>query len=297
MISLRRGCRSSAPDEHQAQQMDGGLRMPAPARRFQHTARARLQVGVVGLPHGLGRQVRMDVDRHVEIDGRRQQAVVARMIEEAAFGRAVDERADEAQLLHRAPKLARDSIGALHGQHGEARKARRVPGNRGCQVVVHLAGKRHAVRARHEIGAGARIGQHLHRDPGLVHGAEALLADLRRQLQRVGGIGRRRPRPEPAPADDGPIDPAHQLRRREMLLERDDTHRQSPPPLLIAASLTPGKAAIHHEPGTSAASPAHRTLDPRAARALVPGIDEREPWSAAQPDPPLPLAGEGLGVG
>ena len=42
----------------------------------------------------------MNVDRHVELDRGGEQAVVTRIVEEAAFGRAVDHGADEAELLH-----------------------------------------------------------------------------------------------------------------------------------------------------------------------------------------------------
>ena len=48
----------------------------------------------------------------------------------------------------------------------------------GRQVVVQLAGERDAVRAGHQIGAGAGVGEHLHRDAGVVHRLEPLLADL-----------------------------------------------------------------------------------------------------------------------
>ena len=40
----------------------------------------------------------MDIDGHVQLHGRRQQTIVARVIEEAAFGRAVDERTDETKV-------------------------------------------------------------------------------------------------------------------------------------------------------------------------------------------------------
>ena len=63
----------------------------------------------------------MDVDRHVELHGRREETIIARVIEEAALGRAVDERTHEAQVLHGAHELVSASVGALHRQRGEAR--------------------------------------------------------------------------------------------------------------------------------------------------------------------------------
>jgi hypothetical protein len=41
----------------------------------------------------------MDIDRYVELHGRRQQTIIARVIEEAALGRAVDERTDKPRSL------------------------------------------------------------------------------------------------------------------------------------------------------------------------------------------------------
>jgi hypothetical protein len=61
----------------------------------------------------------MDVDRHVKLHGRCEETVIARVIEEAALGRAIDQRTHEA--LHGAHELARASVRALHRQRGEAR--------------------------------------------------------------------------------------------------------------------------------------------------------------------------------
>ena len=97
MMSLSRGCRSSAPaSTMRSTWIAVSECQPQPAG-LEHAACARRQIGEVGLPHGLRREVRVDVDRHVEVHRRRQQAVIARVIEKAALGRAVDERTDEAQ--------------------------------------------------------------------------------------------------------------------------------------------------------------------------------------------------------
>ena len=57
----------------------------------------------------------------VELHGRREETIIARVIEEAALGRAVDERTHEAQVLHSAHELVSAIVGALHRQRGEAR--------------------------------------------------------------------------------------------------------------------------------------------------------------------------------
>ena len=143
-----------AGDDH-AQQMHGGLRMPAPAGGFQYARGAFGQAGEVGEAHRLRRDVRMNVDRNVELDRGGEQLVVARIVEEAAFGRAVDHGAEKAELLDRAAQLDGDGVRVLHRQIGEAGKAVRMAGDRLCQVVVGLARHRHAVGAGHEVGAGA----------------------------------------------------------------------------------------------------------------------------------------------
>ena len=133
------------------------------------------------------------------------------MVEEAALGGAVDERADETEVLHAPLELRRAGVRALHRQHGEAREALGMLGDRGGQMVVHLARHGDAVGAGHEIGAGAGVGEHLHGDAGLVHRREALLADLG-QRARAGSarsVGAS-PRPEAAPAIALGVDPADQ---------------------------------------------------------------------------------------
>ena len=144
----------------------------------------------------------MDVDRHVEFHGRGQQTVIARVIEEAALRRAVDERTDETQLLHRARQLGSAGVGALHRQRGKAREAIGMAGDGRRQVVVHLARNGDALGTRHEIGARTGVGEHLHGDARLIHRLQAPLADLGQQLERVRAVRGHRSRPE-APAADG----------------------------------------------------------------------------------------------
>ncbi len=215
------------PCQHHAQQVDCRLRMPAPAALLDHAGRARRQIIVIGLPHGLGCQVRVDVDRHIEIYGGRQQAIVARVVEKAPFRRAVHERADKAQLLHRAHQLSSAGVGALHRQHREAREAIRMAGDGRCQMVVHLARDGDALGARHEVRAGTGVGEHLDGDAGLVHGPQAPLADLGQQLAEVWALRGRCSRPETAAGDGGRIDTADQGGNGEMLFKGDDTHALS----------------------------------------------------------------------
>ena len=58
--------------------------------------------------------MRVYIDRHVKLDRRREQTIVARVIEETALRRAIDHGADEAEFLDRAHKLGGRRIRALH---------------------------------------------------------------------------------------------------------------------------------------------------------------------------------------
>ena len=201
MMSFSRGWRSSVAGQHHAQDVDSRLRMPAPAGLFEHAGSTRRQIGVVGQPNRLRCDVRVDVDRHVEVHRRCQQAVIARVIEKAALGDPIDECTDEAKLLHRPYQLGNAGVGALHRQHGKAREPARIAGDGHRQMVVHLSRDGDAVRARHEVGTRTGVGEHLHRDAGLVHGLQASLADLGQHVERVGAIRALCARPEAAPAD------------------------------------------------------------------------------------------------
>ena len=120
------------------------------------------------------------------------------MIEEAAFGGAVDHGAEKAELLHRAPELDRTGIGALQRQRGEAFEAVGMARDLLCQMIVDVLCGCHAVGTRNEIWAGAGIGQHLYADACGIHGLETLLGELGQQLHRIGRAGRKIPRPEAA---------------------------------------------------------------------------------------------------
>src|SRR6266852_9421181 len=151
--------------------------MPAPSGAFEHAAGARWKISKIGLPNGFGRKVRMDIDRYVELHGRRQQTIIARVIEEAALGRAVDERTDKTKVPNRTNELDNRGIRALHWQYGEPRKTFGVTVD-GCrQMVVHRPRNPDTIGAGHEIGAGAAVGEHLHGDAGLIHGLQAPLAN------------------------------------------------------------------------------------------------------------------------
>jgi len=111
----------------------------------------------------------MNVDRHVKLCRGGKQAVKARVIEEAAFGRAIDHCTDEAEFFDRTLELDRGCVRTLQGQTGEAGEAVGVARDCRSQMIVELTGERDTVGAGKQIRAWAAIGKHLHGDAGLVH--------------------------------------------------------------------------------------------------------------------------------
>ena len=227
--------------EHHAEQMDRGLRMPAPAGGLEHALRAFGRSGVVGLPHGSGRQVRMDVDRHVEFDGRGEQSVIARMIEETALGGAVDQRAEKRSSFTRARSSAAQASGLCIGS--AAKPAKRS----GCRATAAARWSFISRAMATPSGPGTRSG------PGPLCDSTCMVMpassiDLSRfspisgsKLHRVRPAGRRLARLEAAPGHDGWIDALDQGRDGEMLFERNDTHGRFSPhcSVWLSHSLSP----------------------------------------------------------
>ena len=79
----------------------------------------------------------MDIDGNVQLHSRRQQTIVARVIEEAAFGRAVDERTDETKVPNCTNEPGNCGIRAPHWQHSKSRETFGVTGDSCRQMVVH----------------------------------------------------------------------------------------------------------------------------------------------------------------
>src|SRR5882724_940696 len=121
----------------------------------------------VDLRRARQRIARMQVERHVELLALRPEPGVARIIKVdrrvriADLREAVDERAAEAELLHRARQLARRGVGILHGERGEPLEA--------LGALRHLAREEIVCAARH-IGGPPGIGNGL--DGGRVEGQD-----------------------------------------------------------------------------------------------------------------------------
>jgi len=116
------------------------------------------------------------------------------MIEEMPIGRAIHHRTNKAVLFHRAMKLLCRIVGAQHRQRGKSCKAIGMFRASGGQIIVNLAGHGDAIRARHQIRAGAAIRQHFDINAGLIHQLQTLLADLGQQREWIGYVRTRRSR-------------------------------------------------------------------------------------------------------
>ena len=97
-------------------------------------------------------------------------------------------------------------------------------GNRFGQYVIDVARKRDALCAGEQIGAGPGCGQHMHRDPGLVHLGKAHRPEIRKLVGKRPAKARRK-----AKAGDGVgVDPSHKRRDVEVFLKGDNAHSGFP---------------------------------------------------------------------
>ena len=97
--------------DDEAQQVQGGLRVPAPAGDREKVAEVAGQAAEVGLHDGVGRRRGMEIDRYVEGDGGFEDGRETRIVEEEAAGGAVEHGPLEAELRDGAGELLRCPIG------------------------------------------------------------------------------------------------------------------------------------------------------------------------------------------
>jgi hypothetical protein len=108
--------RVEQPRADQPQRMHGGLGVKRPIRPKQPV------VALVGRDRTGQRIARMQVERHAEVRDRLperpvlRQVVIERAVGLTGLGKAVHQRADEAELLHAARQLFRGGLRVLHRQ-------------------------------------------------------------------------------------------------------------------------------------------------------------------------------------
>ena len=173
--------------EHEAQRMDRGVGVPAPGGQRHGEAEIARQPVVVGVAHRFGGDAGMQVDRHVEFFGPRQDGFESWIVQETAVGGAVYQHAMKAKVFDRAFKLVGRCVGRQQRQVREAAVARGVAGAGLGQCVVVGARQVDARLARHEVGARAGDRQHLHGDAAGVHVRQARGAELG-QFGTFGGL-------------------------------------------------------------------------------------------------------------
>ena len=186
----------------QAQHVDRGVVVPAPGGQRQGEAEIAGQVVVIGVAHRFGGDAGVQVDRQVEASGRRQDRIEARIVEEAAVGRAVHQHAVEAELRDGAVQFIGGGLGCQQRQMGEAAQPGRVACAALGQRVVVGAGEVDAGLAGHQVGAGAGNRQHLRRDAMRVHVRDAGVAEIG-EFVALGGLCPGEVRSGEAAAGDG----------------------------------------------------------------------------------------------
>ena len=129
----------------------------------------------------------MQIDRHVERLGARQNRRVERIVEIAAAIVAVDVGALEAEFTHAARQFIGGGLRRAGRQRGEAGETLGVLAHGGGEQIVGVARKGDGVVAVQLLGAGIIQRQHLHRDAGFVHGGDAAIADIGELGESRGG--------------------------------------------------------------------------------------------------------------
>src|SRR3954454_15183921 len=110
--------------EHEADRERRGLDGVAPGGAQEHGEVLRVLL-IISVDHGRMRHRGVQVDRHVERLGARENRPIALVVDELALSEAVDHRALEAELLDAARKLIRRGRRIVGRQRRKTRVARR----------------------------------------------------------------------------------------------------------------------------------------------------------------------------
>ena len=127
----------------------------------------------------------MQIDRHVHRLGTLEDRPKSFVIEEGAVREPVNHRALETEL-GRAFELIRRRLGIAGGQRCERRESLGVRSNDRVQTVIDPPGQLDRVRAGKLLCRGRTVREDLHIDAGLVHLAQAQLAEIVEAVEHVG---------------------------------------------------------------------------------------------------------------
>ena len=124
----------------------------------------------------------MNVDRHVERCGGREDVPELLVVQVLALRVRVDDGAFEAQRPHAALELLGSRCGILWRDGGQPRVARGMSGDGRRELVVRCARERGARRRVEDLHAGRGDRQDLHVDPGRIHVVDAPRAQVLQAL-------------------------------------------------------------------------------------------------------------------
>ncbi len=173
--------------QHHAHALRRGLHGEAPGRAHDHRPVLHV-VLVIGLDHRRMRHGRMQIQRHVQRRGALADRPEALVVEEHAVGRAVDQRALEAELRHRALQFIGRGLRIGRRDGGEGGEPVGMRAHRLGQAIVGDARQRHRGRGIHLLQSGIGVRQHLHVDPRLVHLLDAKAGQVVQPFRDGGNL-------------------------------------------------------------------------------------------------------------
>ena len=161
---------------------------PQPRGR-KYVTHLRRKSAIGGLDDGLRRPRRVQIDRDIKRVGAFENRPEEFVVEVAAANVAVDQRALEAVLAHRALQLVGGLVRNRGRQRGETGEARRMLLHRFRQHIVGVARQRERVGGLQLLGARRIERQHLHIDAGRVHFRQSVGADVAELFEDFGAAG------------------------------------------------------------------------------------------------------------
>ena len=174
--------------DDESEQMQGSLGVPAPAGDRQQVAEVAGQAAEVGLPHSLGRWRGMEIDRHIQRNGRLEDGGEAWIIEEEAVGGAVEHGALEAMLRDTAGELCCCLDRLLQAERGEAGETSRIGAKGGGELVVDVVREQGRGIGRQGVEADGGKRKNLQVDAGGVHGGYAAGAEIQELCLQLLGL-------------------------------------------------------------------------------------------------------------
>ena len=173
----------------------------------------------------------MNVDRHAELFGAREQRRELRIVEKGTPDRAADQRALETKIPHGPLKLVRGGLRNADRQVGERRKAVGPLGHLTRELVIKFARERDGLVPVEQVGARtdmiAGLREHLDRDAIAVHIGNPAFADIDDLCRDVAHHGRHVLVVGDSELGPCPTGLAVDHRQAEMLFECDYAHHDS----------------------------------------------------------------------